>query len=106
MLDETYGTGLDWTYPRAGYAPVYDAPHANAAVVGTLGLHFVRRLRFEGSIGATAPSRSLWAQVVTPAGQVGYVAPGTLMSLASEQLCYGKDAVGRWRITGFIAGTN
>lgn len=106
MLDATYGADLDWTYPRAGGTPVHAAPGAGAATVGTLGLHFVHRLGFDGPSDAAAPARSLWAQVVTPDGQVGFVAPDSLMSLASERLCYGKDAVGRWRIVGFIAGAN
>jgi hypothetical protein len=106
MLAETYGADLDWTYPRAERTPVRAAPQAGAATVDTLGLHFVRRLGFDSPDGAGAPSRNRWARVVTPAGAVGFVAPGSLMSLDAERLCYGKDAVGRWRITGFIAGAN
>jgi hypothetical protein len=98
MLDETHGADLDWTYPRADRTPVRAAPQAGAAVVGTLGLHFVRRLGFDAG--------NLWPQVVTPAGKVGFVAPGSLLSLASERLCYGKNTLGRWSITGFIARAN
>jgi hypothetical protein len=106
MLAETYGTDLDWAYPRAERTSVRAAPQAGAAAVDTLGLHFVRRLGFDGPGGAGAPSRSRWTRVVTPAGIIGFVAPGSLTPLEPERLCYGKDAVGRWRITGFIAGAN
>ena len=106
MLDEAHGAGLNWTYPRADRTPVHAAPRSGAAAVDTLGLHFVRRLGFDGRDGAAAAARSLWARIVTPAGRLGFVAPGTLMSLAPDRLCYGKDAVGRWRISGFIAGAN
>jgi hypothetical protein len=104
MLDESHGADLDWTYPRADHTPVHAVPRSGAAVVGTLGLHFVRRLGFENPSGALVPARTFWAQVVTPAGQVGFVAPGGLMPIASERLCYARDAVGRWHITGYIAG--
>ena len=36
----------------------------------------------------------------------GFVAPGSLMSLTAERLCYIKDLVGGWRIAGYIAGGN
>jgi hypothetical protein len=106
MLDETYGAGLDWAYPRTDHTRVHAAPDAKAAVVGTLRLNFVRRLGSEARDRTAASVRNRWARVVMPAGQVGYVAPGGLLSLTSEQLCYGKDAVGRWHITGFIAEGN
>jgi hypothetical protein len=106
MLDEAHGADLDWTSPRADSTPVHATPQAGTAVVGSIGLHLVRRLGFEGSKGAIVAANSQWTQVVTPAGQVGFVAPGSLLSLASERLCYGKDAVGRWQIAGYIAGAN
>ncbi len=39
-----------------------------------------------------------------PDGKPGFVAPGSLMSLTAERLCYIKDLVGGWRIAGYIAG--
>jgi hypothetical protein len=35
---------------------------------------------------------------------IGLVAPGTLMSLSAERLCYGKDGFGRRRIAGYVGG--
>jgi hypothetical protein len=101
MLDETYGSEFDWTYPRSDHTPVQAGPEPGAAVVDALGLHVVRRLGFDRR--AVGSDRNRWARIVTPGGSVGFVAPGALVSLKPERLCYGKDALGRWRITGFIA---
>ena len=75
-------------------------------MVGTLGLHFVRLLGFEGPDSEPAPGRTQWARVAMPDGKTGFVAPGSLMSLTAERLCYIKDMVGGWRIAGYIAGGN
>jgi hypothetical protein len=106
LLDETNTGDLEWAYPRADGAPVRSAPQPDAAATGRLGLHFVRRLGFERPAGEAAPEPRLWTRVATPAGHVGFVAPGSLMALSDERLCYGKDAIGRWHIAGFITGVN
>jgi hypothetical protein len=80
------------------------AAQAGAAASARLGRHFVRLLGYERAGGE--PVRNLWARVVTPAGVMGYVAPGGVRSLGSERLCYAKDMLGRWHIAGFIAGVN
>ena len=49
------------------------------------------------------PSRE-YARVVMPSGKTGFVAPGSLTTLYVERLCHGKDARGRWRISGYIGG--
>jgi hypothetical protein len=103
MLDETYGADFDWTYPRSDHTPVHASPEPGTAVVDTLGPHIVRRLGFDHRAGALGSDRNRWARIVTPGGLVGFVDPGALVSVKPERLCYGKDAVGRWRITGFIA---
>jgi hypothetical protein len=41
--------------------------------------------------------------VAAPSGKTGYVAPGELMPLRMDRLCYLKDVTGRWRIVGYIA---
>ena len=104
LLDTTYTSGIDWAYPRADETPVRAAPQPGAAVVGTLGLHFVRLLGFEGPDSEPAPGRTQWARVAMPDGKPGFVAPGSLMSLTAERLCYIKDLVAGWRIAGYIAG--
>ena len=105
MLDVTYTTGMDWAYPRADETPVRAAPQPSATLVGKLGPHFVRLLGFEGPDSDPAAGRNLWARIAMPDSQPGFVAPGSLMSLTSERLCYIKDVVG-WRIAGYIAGGN
>ncbi len=58
LLDITYTSGIDWAYPRADETPVRAAPRPDAAKAGTLGLHFVRLLGFEGPDSDPAPGRS------------------------------------------------
>ena len=106
LLDVTYTSGIDWAYPRADETPVRAAPQPGAATVGTLAAHFVRLLGFEGADSEAAPGRNQWARVALPDGKPGFVAPGSLMSLTAERLCYIKDLVGGWRIAGYIAGGN
>jgi hypothetical protein len=80
------------------------APQANAAVVETLGLHFVRVLGFEDKDGDTDPVRNAWARVATPGGKTGFTAPNALVSSYADRLCYGKEGGGPWRIVGYVGG--
>lgn len=106
LLDTTYTGGIDWAYPRADETPVHSAPKADAATSGTLGLAFVRLLGFEDAANEPDPGRNRWARVALPDGKTGFVAPGSLESLTTARLCYVKDSVAGWRITGYIAGGN
>lgn len=106
LLDTSFTTGIDWAYPRANETPVHAAPRPDAAQAGALGRHFVRLMGFEGLDSDPSPGRSQWARVTLPDGKSGFVAPGNLMSLTAERLCYVKDAAGAWRIAGYIAGGN
>jgi hypothetical protein len=103
LLDATHTGVSDWVYPRAAETKVQAAPQPAAAVLGTLGPQFVRLLGFEGAGGQPAPERKLWARVATPDANSGFVAPGNLMSLTAERLCYIYDLVGGWRIAGYVA---
>jgi hypothetical protein len=105
LLDKTYTGEIDWAYPRAGETPVRLAPQTGAPAVGKLGLQFVRLLGFEGP-ESDVPGRNQWARVALPDGKTGYTAPGSLMSLTPDRLCYIKDLVVGWRIAGFVAGGN
>jgi hypothetical protein len=105
LLDKTYTGEIDWAYPRADETPVRVAPQSSAPAVGRLGLQFVRLLGFEGP-ESDVPGRNQWARVALPEGKTGYTAPGSLMSLTPDRLCYIKDLVVGWRIAGFIAGGN
>jgi len=106
LLDQTVTVGIDWAYPRADETPVRAAPEPGAPMAGTLGLHFVRLLGFEGPDSEPAPGRTQWARVALPDAKTGFVAPDSLMSLTAERLCYIKDLVAGWRIAGYIAGGN
>jgi hypothetical protein len=103
LLDTSYTAGVDWAYPRADSTPVLTAPQPDAAPAGTLGLHFVRVLRFESADDDPVSRRTQWARVAMPDGRQGFVAPGSLMPLTAERLCYIKDLVAGWRIAGYIA---
>jgi len=104
LLDNTVTSDIDWAYPRADETSVRVTAAPGAAEVGTLGLHFVRLLGFEGGDSEPSPGRTQWARVALPDGKQGFVAPGSLMSLTAERLCYIKDLVAGWRIAGYIAG--
>ena len=105
LLNKTYTNEIDWAYPRADTTAVRAAPRANAPAVGKLGLQFVRLLGFDGP-PSDVPGRNQWAHVALPDGKTGYTAPGSLMSLTPDRLCYIKDLVGGWRIAGFVAAGN
>jgi hypothetical protein len=84
---------------------VRSAPQPNAPVIETLGLHFVHLLEFDDSNSGNAdPIRVGWAQVATPSGKSGFVAPGTLISPYSDRLCFTKDGTGAWRLAGYVGG--
>lgn len=104
LLDDTQTDGIEWLYPRAAGLRVRAAPQASAPVIETLGLHFVRVLGFNDTSGDADPIRIAWAQVATPSGKIGYVAPGTLVSPYTDRLCFSKDAAGTWRISGYVGG--
>lgn len=104
LLDTTYTTDRDWTYPRAAETPLRAAPQVEAALLGSLGAHFIRLL--ESMQGRRDPMPSQWAKVAAPDGRIGFVAPDSLMSLAEARLCYVKDAFDGWRIAGYVARGN
>lgn len=100
LIDLTRTESVDWAYTRAPGIPVHAAPRANAHVVETLGVHFVRLLGFEGPDSDT-PGVTQWAKVATPSGRTGFVAPNSLLTPTAERLCYAKNATGEWRIIGY-----
>jgi hypothetical protein len=104
LIDVTRSSARDWAYPRADQTIVHAAPKSAAAVVDTLGLAFVRVLGYEAKDNEPDTIRAAWARVATLAGKIGFVAPGALMTLSPERLCYGKDGFGRWSIAGYVSG--
>jgi hypothetical protein len=66
LLDNSVTSDIDWAYPRADETPVRAAPQPGAAKVGTLGLHFVRLLGFEGADSEASPGRTQWGASPCP----------------------------------------
>jgi hypothetical protein len=99
-LAETTRTDIgDWGFTAAPDVEVRAAAQANSPVVEKLGLIFVRVMP------DMAPNASQdFIRVVTPSGKVGFVAAEAINPLGSDQLCYGKDASGAWKIVGMIGG--
>ena len=96
-----------WAYPNSDRTALRAAPNTAAATIETFGRTFVRLLGANDA-GRAAADRipalggTQWAAVAAPSGKSGFVAPGALLALASPRLCYAKDEVARWRITGYI----
>lgn len=89
----------DWGFIAANDIEVRAAAQANSPVVEKLGMIFVRVMP------DTAPNASQeFMRVVAPSGKVGFVAAEAINPLGSDQLCYGKDAAGAWKIVGMIGG--
>ena len=99
-LAETTKTEVsEWGFTSAENVEVRSAAQTNAPVIDKLGMIFVRVMP------DTAPNASQdFMRVVTPAGKVGFVAAEAINPLGSDQLCYGKDASGAWKIVGMIGG--
>ena len=94
-------TGTDigeWGYPVEAAVEVRGAAQATAPVIEKLGMHFVRVMP------EAAGGSEEFMRIVTPSGKVGFVAGGAVAPLGSDQLCYGKDARGAWKIVGFLGG--
>jgi hypothetical protein len=92
----------EWVFPRADGLDVRAVPRTESAVVEKLGQYFVHVVRFETAPANAEPARTAWARIAIPSGKIGYAAPDTLMSLSAARLCYIKDIIGRWQITGYI----
>jgi len=89
----------DWGFTSAENIEVRAAAQANSPVIEKLGMIFVRVMP------DTAPNASQdFMRIVTPSGKVGFVAAEAVNPLGSDQLCYGKDAAGAWKIVGMIGG--
>jgi hypothetical protein len=89
----------DWGFTATDGVEVRASAAANAPVIEKLGMAFVRVMP------DMAPNASQdFMRVVAPSGKVGFVAAEALNPLGSDQLCYGKDAAGAWKIVGMIGG--
>jgi hypothetical protein len=89
----------DWGFTAAENIEVRSAAQANSPVIEKIGMIFVRVMP------DTAPNASQdFMRIVTPSGKVGFVAAEAINPLGSDQLCFGKDAAGGWKIVGMIGG--
>ena len=89
----------DWGFTAADGVEVRVTASQNAPVIEKLGMQFVRVMP------DMAPNASQdFMRVVAPSGKVGFVAAEAINPLGSDQLCYGKDASGAWKIVGMIGG--
>jgi hypothetical protein len=93
---------LEILYPRTAGLPVYDKPEAGARVVETLGAHFVRKFDWVTRKGEAWTVEGSWIEVVTPAGERAFAAPGTLDAGLHTRTCFAKDAAGAWKIAGTV----
>jgi hypothetical protein len=99
-LAETTKTDIgDWGFTATDGVEVHATAAQNAPVIEKLGMAFVRVMP------DLAPNAAQdFMRVVTPSGKVGFVQAEAINPLGSDQLCYGKDASGAWKIVGMIGG--
>jgi len=89
----------DWGFTSTDGVEVRATASQNAPVIEKLSMQFVRVMP------DMAPNASQdFMRVVAPSGKVGFVAAEAINPLGSDQLCYGKDAAGAWKIVGMIGG--
>ena len=89
----------EWGFTAQENIEVKATAQANAPVVEKIGMIFVRVMP------DLAPNASQeFMRIVTPSGKVGFVPAEAINPLGSDQLCYGKDATGAWKIVGMIGG--
>jgi hypothetical protein len=89
----------EWGFTAQENIEVKATAQANAPVVEKIGMIFVRVMP------DLAPNASQeFMRIVTPSGKVGFVPSEAINPLGSDQLCYGKDATGAWKIVGMIGG--
>jgi hypothetical protein len=87
----------DWGFTSSDSVEVRAAAQQNAPVIEKLGMQFV------WVIPDTAPNANQdFTRIVAPSGKVGFVPTEEINPLDSNQLCYGKDAAGAWKIVGMI----
>jgi hypothetical protein len=103
LAQQTKTDPAEWGFPYAAGVEVRAEPKADAPVIEKLGLALVRVTIDESPLHAVEGTSAEWVKVVAPSGKVGYVAAGTIGALASDQICYSKDANG-WKIAGIVGG--
>jgi hypothetical protein len=103
LAQQTKSDPAEWGFPYTAGVEVRADPKADAPVIDKLGLALVRVTIDESPLHAVEGTSAEWIRVVTPSGKIGYAAAGTIGALASDQICYSKDASG-WKIAGLVGG--
>ncbi len=98
LLQQTDTDPTDWGFPTRDDIEVHAAPKPDAPVVEKLGMSFVRVLPDNSG----APS---FVHVALPDAKTGYVPLSVLTPLATDQICYAKEA-NEWKIAGYIGGVS
>ena len=99
LAEATKTDAGDWGFTSTDGVEVRATAAQTAPVIEKLGMQFVRVMP------DTAPNASQdFMRIVAPSGKVGFVAAEAINPLGSDQLCYGKDASGAWKIVGMIGG--
>lgn len=102
LFQQTDTDPTDWGYPTSASVQLRAAAQSNAHVIDKLGMYFVRVLPDSAPADAGAPS---FLHVALPNGKIGYVAADDIEPLASDQICYTKEA-SSWKIAGYIGGVS
>jgi hypothetical protein len=110
VFDETAAEALatdtgtdpsDWGYPFSDGLEVRAGLAKTSPVIEKLGLHLVRIYPDESPASAVQADT---LRIVTPSGKVGFVQAESILSLASDHLCYVKEG-NAWKIAGVIGGS-
>jgi hypothetical protein len=99
---ETESDLTQWGFPTDNGLDVRTAAKPSAPVIEKMGLYFVRVL--PDSAPPDTPGAPPFLHVALPDGKAGYVSAVSIAPLATDQICYIKDA-GGWKIVGYIGGT-
>jgi hypothetical protein len=102
LLQTTDTDGNEWVFPVGNAQEVRAAAKPDAQVIDKMGLYFVRVL--PDSTPPDNPGAPPFLHVALPNGKSGYVATTAILPLATDQICYSKDASG-WKIAGFLGGS-
>jgi hypothetical protein len=97
LVKDTDTDDEDWAVPVRPNLQMRAEAKPDSAVVETLGMNFLRVMPDEDN-------DTPMLRVVAPSGKVGFVPDDAVAPLANDQICYGKDGGGAWKIVGFIGG--
>lgn len=102
LFEGTDTDPTDWGYLVRNGVEVRSTADPSAPVVEKLGLYFVRVLPDSAPPTGGAPA---FLHVALPDGKTGFIPLNAIVPLASDQICYVKDA-DSWKIAGYIGGVS